>query len=477
MPWCCSASAPVWRSTDEGGPSACLYGPERRGRLAAGGLVLLAATVLGACGTATPGVSASPKPLEVVPKGAEIVHPSPPPQETSCNATASLPPPATMPTPGRMPAGSYMAQIRARGYLRVGVDQNTYLWGYRDPATGQLTRLRHRHGASRWRRPSSGRPTPGTSATVIVPNAERVQAVQDGEVDIVAETMTINCEREKSVDFSTVYYQAGQQILVPSDSSITGPQDLGGKRVCATQGSTSLQNLVATSMPRHIRLWAVPDETDCLVMLQQGQVDAISTDDAILVGLEAQDPNTKIVGATFSSEPYGMAISKTHPDFTSFVNGVLAASPGERDLDPDLQRVARQIHPHGGTSSAACELPVSVMAKVTLREIDRRIEDIRSLLDVTTGRLVELDADVTRQLLESSTSLRGVTADTWADASSRHAALWRGPVRARAGADARWWRPAASVGSSASLPSTSSTTSSADSRSSSLCPTPVRPCA
>jgi polar amino acid transport system substrate-binding protein len=77
-------------------------------------------------------------------------------------------------------------------------------------------------------------------------------------------------------------------------------------------------------MPRHIRLWEVPDETDCLVMLQQGQVDAISTDDAILVGLEAQDPNTKIVGTTFSSEPYGMAISKAHPDFTSFVNGVLA---------------------------------------------------------------------------------------------------------------------------------------------------------
>ena len=118
---------------------ALLYRGGSRGRLVAGGLVLLAATVLGACGTATPGVSASPKPLEVVPKGAEIVHPSPPQQETSCNATASLPPPATMPTPGRMPASSYMAQIRARGYLRVGVDQNTYLWGYRDPATGQLT--------------------------------------------------------------------------------------------------------------------------------------------------------------------------------------------------------------------------------------------------------------------------------------------------------------------------------------------------
>jgi polar amino acid transport system substrate-binding protein len=73
-----------------------------------------------------------------------------------------------------------------------------------------------------------------------------------------------------------------------------------------------------------MQLWGVNNMTDCLVMLQQGQVDAISTDDAILSGLAAQDPNVKVVGPPFSSEPYGMAISKTHPDFTSFVNGVLA---------------------------------------------------------------------------------------------------------------------------------------------------------
>ena len=188
-----------------------------------GGLVLLAATVLGACGTTTPGVSASPKPLEVLPKGAEIVHPSPPPPATSCNATASLPPPATMPTPGRMPAGSYMAQIhgprlppcrRGPEHLPVGLPRSL---------DRTADRIRHRHAASRWRRRSSGRRTPGTSAMSLCPTQTRVQAVQSGEVDVVAETMTINCEREKSVDFSTVYYQAGQQILVPSNSSITGP--------------------------------------------------------------------------------------------------------------------------------------------------------------------------------------------------------------------------------------------------------------
>jgi polar amino acid transport system substrate-binding protein len=68
----------------------------------------------------------------------------------------------------------------------------------------------------------------------------------------------------------------------------------------------------------------VPYWTDCLVLLQQGNVAAISTDDSILAGLVAQDPYTKIIGPRLTSEPYGLAISKQHPDFVQFVNGVLA---------------------------------------------------------------------------------------------------------------------------------------------------------
>jgi polar amino acid transport system substrate-binding protein len=294
----------------------------RRGLL--GALVAaLAAVTLTACGSTTPTSSASSRTVDVLPKGAQIVHPTPAPASQSCNATASLAPPAIMPTPGQMPKGSYMAQIQARGYLEVGVDQNTYLWGYRDPVTGQLSgfdidMLRQISDAI------FGSTDPKYIHFRIVPNADRMQAVEKGEVDVVAETMTINCEREKSIDFSTVYYEAGQKILVPTNSSINGPQDLGGKRVCAPAGSTSLDNLVAPGMPAHMQLWAANDTTDCLVMLQQGQVDAISTDDAILLGLAAQDPNTRITKTAFSSEPYGMAISKSHTDFTSFVNGVLA---------------------------------------------------------------------------------------------------------------------------------------------------------
>jgi polar amino acid transport system substrate-binding protein len=284
-------------------------------------VVAASALSLAACGDTSPSKAAASKAVTVLPKGADVVHPSPPPPP--CDATASVPPPATMPTPGQMPKGSYMAQIQARGYLKVGVAQDTYLWGYRDPVSGQLTgfdidMLRQISDAI------FGSTDPKYIHFVIVPNADRMQAVEQGKVDVVAETMTINCARAKKVDFSSVYYEAGQRILVPADSTITGPQDLAGKRVCAPAGSTSLDNLVAPGMPR-MEIWAVNDTTDCLVMLQQGQVDAISTDDAILFGLRAQDPNTKLaIGPAFSSEPYGMAISKIHTDFTSFVNGVLS---------------------------------------------------------------------------------------------------------------------------------------------------------
>jgi polar amino acid transport system substrate-binding protein len=67
----------------------------------------------------------------------------------------------------------------------------------------------------------------------------------------------------------------------------------------------------------------VDQRTDCLVALQEGRVAAISSDDAILLGFKAQDPNTKIVGPRLADEPYGMAINRGHPEFVRFVNGVL----------------------------------------------------------------------------------------------------------------------------------------------------------
>jgi len=138
-------------------------------------------------------------------------------------------------------------------------------------------------------------------------------------VDIVAHTMTITCARLQQVDFSSVYFDAAQRVLVLKSSMAKSLTALRGQKVCATSGSDSLAVIAAK---RAIPV-AVPYWTDCLVLLQQGDVAAISTDDSILDGLVAQDPWTKLIGPRLTDEPYGLAISKRHPDFVRFVNAVL----------------------------------------------------------------------------------------------------------------------------------------------------------
>lgn len=232
----------------------------------------------------------------------------------TCDPTASLRPTG----PPRVTPGSFMAKIRARGYLIAGVDQSTYHFGFLNPLDGKIEGfdidMVHAIAKAIFGNPNK-------VEFKAISDAQRIPDIRSGAVDIVAHTMTINCARLQLVDFSTVYYDAGQRVLVQTNSPAKSIADLGGKKVCATTGSTSIANIKA--VPSHPIPVAVPYWTDCLVLLQQGDVAAISTDDSILAGLAAQDPWTKIVGPRFSNEPYGLAISQQHADFVRFVNAVL----------------------------------------------------------------------------------------------------------------------------------------------------------
>jgi polar amino acid transport system substrate-binding protein len=237
----------------------------------------------------------------------------------ACDPVASLRPSGDLPAPNAMPAGSFMAQIAKRGRLIVGVDQNTYLFGYRNAATGEIEGFDI--DIARAVAAAIFGTADGHIQLVAITSAQRIPYVSQGTVDLVADTMTMNCQRWQQVDFSSEYYAAGQRVLVPGSSTVKSIDDLHGQKVCAAAGSTSIANIAAArSQPKAV---SVLDWTDCLVMLQQGQVAAISTDDTILAGLQQQDPTTKLVGPAFTSEPYGMAIAKSHGDFVRFVNGVL----------------------------------------------------------------------------------------------------------------------------------------------------------
>jgi polar amino acid transport system substrate-binding protein len=232
----------------------------------------------------------------------------------ACNPKASSLRPSG---PPQVTAGSFMAKIRARGYLIAGVDQSTYHFGFLNPLTGQI------EGFDIDMIRAVAKAIFGNPDKVVfkaISDAQRIPDITSGAVDIVAHTMTITCARLKDVDFSSVYFDAAQRVLVLKNSPAQSLAALRGQKVCATTGSDSVDVIEkAGAIPVQVPYW-----TDCLVQLQQGDVAAISTDDSILDGLAAQDPWTKLVGPRLTDEPYGLAISQHHPDFVRFVNAVLA---------------------------------------------------------------------------------------------------------------------------------------------------------
>ncbi len=211
-----------------------------------------------------------------------------------------------------------MAGIRQRGRLLVGLDIGSNLFSFRDPITGEITGF-DVDIAGEVARDIFG--TPSQVEYRILSSDERTKALQNNEVDIVVKTMTITCERRKDVAFSTVYLTANQRLLAPRASAITEASDLSGKRVCAARGTTSINRLQQIS-PAPI-IVSVVTWADCLVALQQRQVDAVSTDDSILAGLVAQDPYLHIIGPDLEEEPYAIGINLYNTGLVRFVNGTL----------------------------------------------------------------------------------------------------------------------------------------------------------
>lgn len=280
--------------------------------------VLMAiALAVGACGSSTPAVSVTVPPVEPTPAGAEQVATAPDVTDADCDVEASLRP-GPLPAPGAMPPGSTMAAIAERGRLVVGVDQSTYLFGFRNPSTGRLEGF-DIAVAREIARAIFG--DPDRIDLRVVTASQREPALTSGQVDMVVRTYSITCARKENVAFSTVYFYAKQRILAVKGSGITSTASLADKRVCAVSGTTSMAALFALQ-PR-ATMFGVRSWTDCLVMLQQGQVDAISTDDVVLFGLAAQDPTVEVVGASIGNEPYGIGIKKENDDLVRFVNGVL----------------------------------------------------------------------------------------------------------------------------------------------------------
>ncbi|MEU1125836.1 glutamate ABC transporter substrate-binding protein [Streptomyces sp. NPDC005899] len=213
----------------------------------------------------------------------------------------------TVDTGFRLPGSTTWTKAEKRGYLVVGAKEDQPYLGEKDPATGVFSGFDIE--IARMTAASLGF-EPRTIRFRTIASANRETALQNGQIDYYVGTYTINDMRKKLVGFAGPYYMAGQGLLVRTDENdIHGPRDLAGRTVCSAAGSTPYQRIAADHP--EAKLVAYDTYSICVDNLLTFQVDAVTTDDAILLGFAAKAPDEmKVVGKPFSEEPYGIGVPR-----------------------------------------------------------------------------------------------------------------------------------------------------------------------
>ncbi|MEU6994986.1 glutamate ABC transporter substrate-binding protein [Streptomyces sp. NPDC046465] len=228
----------------------------------------------------------------------------------------------------QLPASGTWKKARSRGRFIVGAKEDQPYLGEKDPADGTYSGFDIE--IAKMISASLGL-DPARIQFKTIASANRETALQNGQIDYYVGTYTINDNRKKLVGFGGPYYMAGQGLLVRSDEDdIKGPRDLAGKRVCSAAGSTPYQR-IQQDYPK-ATLVAYDTYSVCVDNLLTYQVDAVTTDDAILIGYAAKVPDElKVTGKPFSKEPYGIGVPRGDNALRFAVDDALAA--GEKNGD------------------------------------------------------------------------------------------------------------------------------------------------
>jgi glutamate transport system substrate-binding protein len=208
-------------------------------------------------------------------------------------------------------------KIKSSGTVRIGVKQDQPGLGFQDAATGEYSGFDIE--IAKWIAASLG-----VSADKIqfkpIPSASRESAITNGDIDYYVGTYSITDKRKQLVDFAGPYFVTGQGLLVKKDNTdIKSEKDLAGKNVCSATGSTPIQN-IKSNFP-DTKTTEFDTYSKCVEALKGGQTDAVTTDQAILIGYAAQEPDAlKVVGQPFTTEKYGVGVPKGDTALRTFIN-------------------------------------------------------------------------------------------------------------------------------------------------------------
>jgi glutamate transport system substrate-binding protein len=216
-------------------------------------------------------------------------------------------------------------KIKARGTLVVGVKEDQPGLGYKDPTTNKYSGFDI--DIARLVSAKLGF-DPEKIQFKTIQSAAREQALINGDVDYYVGTYTINAGRKEKVGFAGPYFVAGQDLLVKKDNTdITGKDTLKGKKVCSATGSTPAKRIRDEGLTEPANVIEFQGYSQCVTKLLDGEVDAVTTDDAILKGYAAaEDGKLRVVGKTFSSEPYGIGLPKEDKALRDKVNDILQSA-------------------------------------------------------------------------------------------------------------------------------------------------------
>jgi len=213
-------------------------------------------------------------------------------------------------------AGTTMAKLKDDGEIAIGVKFDVPPFGFKNPQSGAVEgfdidlgkRIAQELGVK--------------AKFIEAVSDNRLPFLKDGTADLILSTMTITAERDEEIDFSEPYFVARGRVLVKEDSDIKDVDDLAGEKVCTALGSTYEATLKKQAPKADLRL--VDSYSECLELIQNGAVDAVSTDDVILTGMIQQDDSLKLVGDPLTTEPYGAGIKERDTGFQKFVSEVIA---------------------------------------------------------------------------------------------------------------------------------------------------------